>query len=133
MRRQITVVVLALSAAIAGLGQDEQEYMGWMNTIGASAGSLNKNIAAKSADAAKDAKALEEAFGKVHNFWVQKKVDGAMKFAMDAQTGFREVAAKVAAGDFDGAEAARKTAAANCAGCHKVYREKVEGGWKIKY
>ena len=133
MRRQITVIVLALSAVIAGLGQDEQEYTGWMKTIGASAGSLRKNIAAKSADAAKDAKALEEAFGKVHKFWMQKKIDGAMKFAADAQSGFREVAAKAAAGDFEGADAALKTASANCAGCHKVHREKVEGGWKIKY
>lgn len=132
MRRQVAVIVLALSATIAGLGQDEQEYMGWMKTIGATAGSLRKNIAAKSADAVKDAKTLEEAFGKVHKFWMQRKVDDAMKFSMDAQSGFRDVAAKAAAGDFDGADAAVKAASTTCAGCHKVHREKVENGWKIK-
>jgi len=133
MRISVTFIVLTLGATLVGFGQDEQEYAGWMKTIGSTSASLRKNLAAKSsADAAKDARALAEAFGKVHNFWTQRKVEDATNLAKAAESGFRDVAAKAEAGNFEEAEAAAKQASTTCAGCHKVHREKVENGWKIK-
>ena len=64
-------------------------------------------------------------------FYVVSETD-ATTLAKAAESGFREVAAKAEAGNFEEADAALKQASTTCAGCHKVHREKVESGWKIK-
>jgi hypothetical protein len=135
MKRILLSVVCLLSYGILVVGQDEAAYQQWMKTTGATIGSLNKNLQAKSGDAAAaDAKKLEEVFGKVHDFWHEKKVEDAMKFAMNAQSGFKEVAQLAASGKFDDASATVKKTTENCAGCHTAHREKAaDGSWKIKY
>jgi cytochrome c553 len=132
---KLTLLFAASIAALAvsGFGQDEADYQKWMKTIGATSGSLRKNLEAKNADGAfTDAKKLQETFDQVHDFWSKKNVDDATKFAMGARDGFRDIAQQASAGKFDDAAATLKTTAANCAGCHKVHREKVADGWKIK-
>jgi len=57
----------------------------------------------------------------------------AMKFAMDAGNGFREVAEHSSAGEFEDASASLEKVLTTCAGCHTAHREKAEdGSWKIK-
>jgi mono/diheme cytochrome c family protein len=104
-----------------------------MKAIGAISGSLHKNLDAKNGNGASaDAARLEELFGKVHEYWLTKSPD-AMKFAMDSQAGYREIAAKASAGNFTEALATFKTVSANCGGCHAAHREKAaDGTWKIK-
>jgi cytochrome c556 len=130
---------LLTSACFAVLGvsvvaQDDAEYQGWMKSIGATAGSLRKNLEAKNAEAAAaDAKKLQEILGHTQSYWGQKHVDDATRFAADAGTGFGEVAQEAAAGKFEDASATLKTTSANCGGCHTAHREKsADGAWKIK-
>ena len=56
-----------------------------------------------------------------------------MKWSMDAKFAAMGLALAATAGDMDKAEARLQgIIAATCGGCHKVHREKVEGGFKIK-
>ena len=132
--RKAFLIVSALAISAGLFGQEDKDYQDWMKTTGATAGSLRKNLEAKNGEAAaSDAKKLQEMFTKVHDFWMNKKVDGAMKFAMDAQSGFKEVGQLATAGKFDEAAATLKTTMATCGGCHSAYREKAaDGSWKIK-
>jgi mono/diheme cytochrome c family protein len=131
------ILLLGVSAAIfvaAMFAQNDAEYKTWMQTAGATAGSLHKNLDAKNAEAAAaDAKKLQEIFSHVHEYWMKKDVADAMKFAMNASEGFGSVAADASASKFEEASATLKATSANCGGCHTVHREKLpEGGFKIK-
>ena len=130
---------LFLTACFAGLvltvcGQSEADYQKWMKTVGATSGSLRKNLDAKNGDAASaDAKKLKEVFEQVHIFWNKKNVDDAMMSAMQASTAFGDLASQAAAGKFDDAAATLKKATVTCGGCHAAHREKAaDGSWKIK-
>jgi hypothetical protein len=113
--------------------QDDADYQGWMKSVGATVGSLRKNLEAKNGDAASaDAKKLQEIFGHVHDYWLKKNVSDATKFASDAGEGFGTLADQAAAGKFADASATLKTTSANCGGCHAAHREKTADGFKIK-
>jgi cytochrome c556 len=135
MKRFLLMTTCFAVLRVTVVAQDDNaEYHGWMKSAGATAGSLRKNLEAKNADAAAaDAKKLQEIFGHVHSYWSDKHIDDATKFAMDAGTGFGEVAKQAAAGKFEDASATLKTTSANCGGCHTAHREKsADGTWKIK-
>jgi soluble cytochrome b562 len=129
--------IIAVSIfTVCGLvfAQDAGEFQTWMKTAGATSGSLRRNLEAKNGDAAAaDAQKLSETFSHVHDYFAEKKVDQAMKFAMDAQSGFEETGKLAAAGKFEEASASLKKAQATCGECHTAYREKAaDGTWKIK-
>lgn len=134
MKRILLSSACFTALAVAVFAQADGDYQGWMKTIGGAMGSLRKNLDAKNGEAASaDAKRIEDAFAKVHDFWQKKSVDNAMMFAMDAGNGFREVAEEAAAGKFEDASATLKKASASCGGCHTAHREKsTDGAWKIK-
>ena len=134
MKRMMLVTTCLMALSITVIAQDEAEYQKWMKTVGATSGSLRKNLAAKDGEAAAaDAKKLQGVFDEVHEYWHKKNVDDAMKFAMDARDGFRDVAEQASAGKFEDASATLKKASANCAGCHNAHREKnADGSWKMK-
>ena len=130
---------LFLTACFAGLvltvcGQSEADYQKWMKTVGATSGSLRKNLDAKNGDAASaDAKKLQDVFEQVHIFWNQKNVNDAKMSAMEASTAFGDLASQAAAGKFDDAVATLKKASVTCGTCHAAHREKAaDGSWKIK-
>ena len=82
---------------------------------------------------AADAKKLEGNFGEVRAFWEKRNASDAVKFATDAQAGFKQVGELAAAGKFDEAGDALKNAQANCGGCHTAHRERgADGEWMIK-
>jgi mono/diheme cytochrome c family protein len=105
-----------------------------MKSNAAAVASLNKNLTAKAGDAAvMDAKTLADNFTKVAAYWQTKNVSDAVKFAQDAKAGFAQAADLAAAGKFDDASAAVKTAQTNCAGCHMAHRERApDGSFKMK-
>ncbi len=135
MKHVVLLTSCFLFLAVAVSAQQEAEYQNWMQTIRATVGSLGENLEAKSGDAAAaDATKLAEVFGQVHTFWNQKNTSDAMKFAMDAQSGFQEVAQLASAGKIDEASEATTKARTNCGGCHRAHRERdADGAWKIKY
>jgi hypothetical protein len=127
-----TALTLGLTAGLA-LAQSDSDYQGYMKTVGAINGSLQKNLAAKEGSAAAaDAKKLQDTFKLVEAFWEKRNVPDAINFAKQARAGAAEVAKSAMAGNIDQATADAKTMAMNCAGCHMAHREKTESGFKIK-
>ena len=136
LKRALLIAGCVLSIVLAASAQDDEaEFVQWMKATGTTAGSLRKNLEAKNGDAAAaDARKLHGVFASVHGFYEKKKVTGATKFAVDSVAGFKEVEQMATAGKFEEASAALKKAMANCAGCHKDYREKAaDGTYKFKY
>lgn len=134
MKRILLVTAGIATLAVVVLAQGDAEYQGWMKTVGATSGSLRKNLAAKDGAAASaDAKKLQDVFAQVHEYWQAKRVDDAVTTAADASAGFRNVAALASDGKFDEASAAMQKASATCGACHTAHREKAaDGSWKIK-
>ena len=134
MKRTLFLTACFVVLVVTVCGQGEADYQKWMKTVGATSGSLRKNLDAKNGDAASaDAKKLQEVFEQVHMFWHKKNVNDAMTLAMDASADFGDVASQVAAGKFNDAAASLKKASATCGGCHAAHREKAaDGSWKIK-
>ena len=134
MKRILLFTAGLTALAVGSFGQGDADYQKWMKTVGATSGSLRKNLDAKNGEAASaDAKTLQNVFEQVHGYWQKKNVNDAMTFAMGASDGFRQVAEQASAGKFDDATAALKKASANCGGCHSAHREKAaDGSWKIK-
>ena len=134
MKRTLLFTTCLTALAIAVLAQSEADYQARMKTVGATSGSLRKNLDAKNGEAASaDAKKLNEVFQQVHDFWHKKNADDAMMFAMTARDGYREVAEQAAGGKFDDASATLRKVTASCGGCHTAHGEKaVDGSWKMK-
>ena len=134
MKRAMSVAACLIAFGMTALTQDEADYQKWMKTTGATVGSLRKNLAAKNGEGATaDAKKLQDTFQQVHDFWHKKNVDDAMKLAMDASSGFKEVGDLASSGKFDDASGALTNTMKTCAGCHNAHREKAsDGSWKIK-
>ncbi len=134
MKRVLILTACLLSLGVAAWAQVDAEYQTWMKNNAAAVASLRKNLDAKSGDAAAaDAKTLQDDFGHVYEYWKKKNVSDAMKFAMDGQDDFKQVAELAAAGKFDEASAELKTAQATCGGCHMAHREKAaDGSWTMK-
>ncbi|HTS68888.1 MAG TPA: hypothetical protein VMO17_07880 [Terriglobia bacterium] len=134
MKRALFIAI-CLFVVVAAWGQSEGEYRKWMQTAGATVGSLKKNLDAKNAEAAAaDAKTLHSVFAQVHAFFKAKQSEDAMKFAMGASDGFDKIAQQSSAGKFDEASATFKETTANCGGCHSAHREKAsDGSFRIKY
>jgi len=133
MRLALCFVVCTL-LSIAAWAQSDADYQGLMKSNAAAVAALSKDLTAKSGDAAAmDAKTLQANFTKIAAYWQNKNVADALKFAQDAQSGFRQVADLASAGKFDDATAAMKTAQANCGGCHMAHRERAaDGSFKMK-
>lgn len=134
MKRTLLVLACISALGLTALAQDDAAYQGWMKTVGATGGSLRKNLEAKNADGASaDAKKLQDVFVHVHDYWSKKGVDDAMKLAMTASSAYGDVAQFASAGKFDEASDSLKKASATCGACHSAHREKApDGSWKIK-
>ena len=134
MRRicSFTLITVGLGAGLL-LAQSDSDYQSWMKTVGATNGSLQKNIAAKDGAAASaDAAKLADTFKQVASYWEAHSAPDAVTFAKSAQSGFEMVGSDASAGDFDKAAADAKSIGRNCGGCHMAHREKTDAGFKIK-
>ncbi len=134
MRRiySFTLIAVGLSAGLL-LAQSDSAYQSLMKTIGATNGSMQKNIAAKDGAAtAADAKKLADTFKEVEDFWEKRGTKDAVDFAKGAHMVAESVEKAAMAGDMDKAAADAKTMGRNCGGCHMAHREKTESGFTIK-
>jgi len=132
-RIHVVVGMATLFAAAALFAQSDSDYQGYMKTVFATNGSMQKNIAAKDAAAvAADANKLQDTFKQVEAFWQKRNADDAVGFAKQAQNVAATVAADASAGNMDKAAADAKTIGAACGGCHMAHREKTDAGFKIK-
>jgi hypothetical protein len=124
---------LVVQAAEQELSASKAEYKPLMQAVEEAYDAMEDAIDDKDAAAARQhAEELSERMSKIIEFWTSHDVDDAQTFATNVKTAAEEVAAKVAASDFAGAEAAQEQASRNCASCHEVHRKFSLGGWKIK-
>jgi cytochrome c556 len=131
MKRFLPVVMLLVALmTVATRAQDDADYTNWMKQVNDANGSLRKELKAKAGDdAADDASKLA---GQVGQFWQKRNADDAAKFAVDAESGFKQVAGFASTGKFDEASAVLKSTQADCSGCHKAHRAVTLHGWKMK-
>jgi hypothetical protein len=125
MRKKI-IVVGALAASLAGLAWAAVELdQDLMQNIDDTNKSLSSNIALKDAKAAlADAKSMNEMFGQVETYFVQK---GDAANAVDLTKQSREltltIVNSVTANNFDAATDAATTLARTCKKCHTFYKK----------
>ncbi len=128
----MTIGALAAMMAATALAQSDSDYQGYMKAVFAANGSMQKNVGAKSPDAAADAKKLQDTFKMVEAFWKGRGANDAVGFAQKAGMIAGMVAADVAAGDFDKAQGDAKSIGMACGGCHMAHREGKPGDFHIK-
>ncbi len=132
-RIHVFVGIAALLAAAVLFAQSDSDYQGYMKTVAATNGSLQKNIAAKDASAvAADANKLQDTFKQVEAFWQKRNTADAVGFAKQAQNIAATIAADASANNMDKAGADAKSIGAVCGGCHMAHRDKTDAGFKIK-
>ena len=135
MKHAVILTVCFLLLCVEGAAQDEAEFAELMNSASQSVGRFVLNVQAKDGDAAvSDANRLGEIFGRIYEFFEEKNVGGAMKFAQDAQAGFKMAGELASAGKLEEAYAKLQATRANCNGCHNSFRGKnADGSYTIKY
>jgi len=113
------VFVLGLCA------EEDQAYEQLMKDVGATFGSLGKNVQAKKSDeAAADGKKLTGLFKEVETFWAKSKTADAIAFAQAAQKSSSEAAESAKANNFEQASTAVGSIGRNCKGCHDAHKPK---------
>src|SRR5262245_24281587 len=128
---KITCALLASFAFFVLLAQDP-EYQGWMKTVVANNGKLQKGIAAKDSSAADNANTLVTVFKQVENYWKGKNVSDAAGFAKQAHMAAAAAGKAITAGDWDTAATQGKAVAQQCADCHAAHRAGEKGNFSIK-
>jgi hypothetical protein len=123
MRKIIMVVGLALAAGVV-FAQSQDDFDGWMRTIDEKNQSVQRNIAAKDADAAAaDAKTLLETFKLVQGFWAKRgNAPDAVELSQKAQQQAAEVVKSATAKDYEAASTQSINIAQTCTACHRLYR-----------
>jgi cytochrome c556 len=116
-------IQLAFAAAIV-LAQSQDDFDAWMRTIDDKTQSVQRNIAAKDADAVTaDAKSLQETFKLVEGFWTKRgNAPDAVELSQKAQQQADEVVKAAAAKDYDTASSQSIKIAETCTACHRLYR-----------
>ena len=127
--RKVSILIgicMIVALALTLIAQQTQDLSPVMKDVGATTGSLRKNLDAKSAaDAQKDAEKLQTLFTQAQGFFKAMKAQDAVD-TVKANAGLAADIAKAAkANDID---AAGKTAGAlqkTCKSCHDVHREQL--------
>jgi hypothetical protein len=124
MRRTIVWCGMLVALALPGWTQSVDDFDAWMRTIDEKNQSVQRNIAAKDANAATDdARTLQDTFKLVEDFWVHRgTAPDAVDLAKEAQARAADVAKAVAEKDFDRASSQSIKVAETCTACHRLYR-----------
>jgi hypothetical protein len=133
MKKIIIVVAGMLALTTLALAQDD-DFKGWMKTIGGSTGGVKKNLEAQNFEGAvTDARKIEGAFKQVAAYWEDKKDGAAVELARTGQDAAAKVVASASIKDSEQATMALKVIQGTCHGCHEAHREKLaDGTFKIK-
>ncbi|MCC7123226.1 MAG: cytochrome c [Acidobacteria bacterium] len=127
--------LLAVSFSVVPSAQTpktDEDYDKLMKAMGATSGSLRKNLAANATDAvAADAKKLVElAKGNVE-FWKARKTADATEWATSSLTHATAIEKAVAGKDVAAANENVKLLMGTCGSCHTKYRDKAADGTYI--
>ena len=110
----------------------DEEYDKLMKSVGATVGSMRKNMEGQLADAVlADAKKMATLQKDNAAFWTSRKVIEAAEWATAAANHAGEVEKAVAAKNMAGAGEHMKLLMGTCAQCHTKYRDKAADGTYI--
>ncbi len=130
--------IIALIAAVAvpawALQEvSEEDYDAAMKSINATERRVNDHLEAQNApDVGADGTKLVEAFEKVNAFWIARNEALAVELSTKALLESRKFQEAGGAGNFDAAATAFREIRSTCQPCHRQYRERAEGGYRIK-
>lgn len=123
----LTVVPTAQAPA------SDEEFDKLMKAVGATIGSLRKNIEGNMGSAvAADAKRLADLQKNNAAFWTARKTQDAVDWANGVATHAMDIEKAAADNNMTSAAEHLKLAMANCQQCHGKYREKGPDGFVIK-
>ena len=130
---KILVVLSAMFATCMVLiAQSDADYQGWMKTVAAANGKMQKGITAKDASVAAEATTLDNVFKQVEAFWQKRGAADAVAVAKQAHESAAAAGKAISAGDWDAAAAKGKEVAGACATCHAAHRGGDKGAYTIK-
>jgi hypothetical protein len=121
------IIVVGIQAVLAAgmvLAQSQDDFDAWMRIIDEKNQSVQRNIAAKDADAATaDARTLQETFKLVEGFWAKRgNAADAVELSQKAQQQAAEVVKSATAKDYEAASTLSINIAQTCTACHRLYR-----------
>ena len=127
--------LLALSVTVVPSAQTpttDEEFDKTMKAVGATVGSMRKNVEAQTADAvAADARKMVELQKATAAFFTARKAQDAAGWANSAATHAAAVEKAAGAKDMAAAAASMKELMGTCAQCHTKYRDKAADGTYI--
>jgi len=127
MRRAFALITgsLLFLCVVKSQAEEDQAYKQLMKDVGATFGSLGKDIQAKKSDsAAEDAQKLAGLFKQVEAFWAKSKTEDAIAFAQAGEKASSQAAESAKANNLDQASAAVNDIGKTCKGCHGAYKPK---------
>lgn len=129
--------LLAVSIVVVPTAQapsSEEDFDKLMKSVGATVGSMRKNMEGQMGDGvAADAKKLAELQKNNAAFWTARNADDAAGWANAVVTHAMEIEKAVAANNMASAGEHMKLMMGNCQQCHAKYRDKgADGGFMIK-
>ena len=100
-----------------------------MKAVGPANAALRKGMDASNAELVKtNTDVLKKSFVEAETFWKTRGKADAMKFAADARKAVELIELAAAAARWDDVKTHVNTLGQQCAGCHGVYRERLEDG-----
>jgi len=126
--KRILAVLLGLGLTLGlAWAVELSDFQPHMKKAAKSVKALKKQLAAEDAEgAAASAKNIAMHYGHMTKMWEADHVEDATNWSKESEAAASEIAAKVAAGDFEGANAAAATLGKTCRTCHTAHRTKHE-------
>lgn len=128
--------LLAISLTVVPAAQapaNEEEFDKLMKSVGATVGSLRKNMEGQMASAVSaDAKKIAELQKNNAAFWTARQATDAVEWATAAMNHAAEIDKAAAANNMAGAAEQMKMMMGSCQQCHAKYREKGADGFVMK-
>jgi len=124
LRNAALTGIYAAFVSVQAAAQSADDFDAWMRTIDEKNQSVQRNIAAKDAQAAADdARTIQDTFRLVEGFWKQRgRAEDAVELSRKAADRAADVVRAIAAKDFDAASAQSIKIAETCTACHRLYR-----------
>jgi len=135
-RKLVTLIALVVAVAVPVWAQQqvsEEDYDAAMKNVQATMEGVNDHLEAQDAPSVgADGTKFVNAFAKANAFWTARNEEQATAWSMEALVAARKFQEAGAAGNFDAASAALGEMRGTCRRCHMQYRERTEGGYRIK-
>jgi len=131
----VTAGCAALLLGIAVAQAQAPHLQGFMKTVAAANGALQKSVMEKNAtETSANAEKMADAFTKVQAHFEEDHLTDGVNLAKRAHQASMDLIAAANAGDWDKASGELKAVGGTCQACHSQYRERLpDGTYKMKH